>query len=106
MQVRGKQMAGIKSRFGKLIATVCLVLAAALPVSVSAQSVATQSRVSPVAPRRAEVEAAVRAAYEKFRGDPGGKNADYIPYLAQVDSKLFGIAVVTTDNQVITIGDV
>jgi len=106
MQVRGKQMAGIKSRFGKLIATVCLVLAAALPVSVSAQSVATQSRVSPVAPRRAEVEAAVRAAYEKFRGDPGGKNADYIPYLAQVDSKLFGIAVVTTDNQVFTIGDV
>jgi len=52
------------------------------------------------------VEAVVREAYDKFRGDTGGKNADYIPYLAQVDSKLFGIAIVTTDNQVLTLGDV
>jgi glutaminase len=52
------------------------------------------------------VEAVVREAYEKFKTDTNGKNADYIPYLAQVDSKLFGIAVVTTDNQVFTLGDV
>ncbi|MGA7315457.1 MAG: glutaminase, partial [Silvibacterium sp.] len=52
------------------------------------------------------MEAAVREAYEKFRNDTRGKNADYIPYLAQVDSKLFGIAIVTTDNQVLTLGDV
>ena len=63
-------------------------------------------KTSPVAPRRAQVEAVVREAYEKFRNDPGGKNADYIPYLAKVDSKLFGIAIVTTDNQVLTMGDV
>lgn len=62
--------------------------------------------VSPVAPRRELVESVVREAYEKFRNDTGGKNADYIPYLAQVDSKLFGIAIVTTDNQVLTMGDV
>src|SRR5215471_17957285 len=62
--------------------------------------------VSPVAPRRELVESVVREAYEKFRNDTGGKNADYIPYLAQVDSKLFGIAIVTTDNQVITQGDI
>ena len=61
---------------------------------------------SPVAPRRELVQAVVKEAYEKFRTDPNGKNADYIPYLAQVDSKLFGIAVVTTDNQVFTLGDV
>jgi glutaminase len=48
----------------------------------------------------------VREAYEKFRTDASGKNADYIPYLAQVNSKLFGIAIVTTDNQVLTMGDV
>jgi glutaminase len=48
----------------------------------------------------------VREAYEKFKSDSSGKNADYIPYLAQVDSKLFGIAIVTTDNQVLTLGDV
>jgi glutaminase len=48
----------------------------------------------------------VKEAYEKFKGDTSGKNADYIPYLAQVDSKMFGIAVVTTDNQIVSIGEV
>ena len=61
---------------------------------------------SPVAPRRELVQATVREAYEKFKGDTRGKNADYIPYLAQVDSKLFGIAVVTTDNQTVSMGDI
>jgi glutaminase len=68
--------------------------------------VSAQTRRSPVAPNRERVEAAVREAYEKFRSDTSGKNADYIPYLAQVDSRLFGIAVVTTDNQVFELGDV
>ncbi|HKO45287.1 MAG TPA: glutaminase A [Pyrinomonadaceae bacterium] len=63
-------------------------------------------KASPVAPGKAQVEAVVREAYNKFRSDTGGKNADYIPYLAQVDSKLFGIAIVTTDNQVLTMGDI
>jgi len=48
----------------------------------------------------------VKEAYAKFKNDAKGKNADYIPYLAQVDSKLFGVAIVTTDNQVFTLGDV
>ena len=63
-------------------------------------------QASPVAPGKTQVEAVVREAYNKFRNDTGGKNADYIPYLAQVDSKLFGIAIVTTDNQVLTMGDI
>jgi glutaminase len=65
-----------------------------------------QGRRSPVAPRREQVEAVIREAYDKFRSDTTGKNADYIPYLAQVDSRLFGVAVVTTDNQVFALGDV
>ena len=36
----------------------------------------------------AEVRAAVESAYEKVRGATGGKNADYIPYLASVDPSL------------------
>ena len=63
-------------------------------------------KTSPVAPTRAEAEAVVREAYEKFKNETSGKNADYIPYLAQVDAKLFGIAIVTTDNQVLTMGDI
>src|SRR6201987_4910431 len=65
-----------------------------------------QTARSPVAPRRELVESVVREAYDKFKGDTNGKNADYIPYLAKVDSKMFGIAIVTTDNQVLTLGDV
>ena len=67
---------------------------------------ALTQRTSPVAPNRAQVEAVVREAYDKFKNDTGGKNADYIPYLAKVDSKLFGIAIVTTDNQTATLGDI
>jgi glutaminase len=67
---------------------------------------ATAQSVSPVAPQAAQLKAAVNSAYSMFRGDTSGKNADYIPYLAQVNSKLFGIAVVTTDDQVYTVGDI
>ncbi len=63
-------------------------------------------KASPVAPRKTEVEAIVRDAYDKFKSDTSGKNADYIPFLAQVDSKMFGVAVVTTDNQIISIGEI
>jgi glutaminase len=68
-------------------------------------SSAAQSR-SPVAPTRQQVETIVQAAFQKFKSDTAGKNADYIPYLAQVDPALFGIAIVTTDNQILTVGDV
>jgi glutaminase len=85
----------------KSILAVTLVAASFLPSVVAAQTAR-----SPVAPRRELVESVLREAYEKFRSDPSGKNADYIPYLAQVDSKMFGIAIVTTDNQVLTLGDV
>ena len=74
--------------------------------SLLSMSAWSQGSRSPVAPRREVVEAVVREAYDKFRSDTNGKNADYIPYLAHVDSKLFGIAIVTTDNQVLTLGDV
>src|SRR5579864_1083688 len=74
--------------------------------TLASNELSAQIARSPVAPRRELVEAVVREAYEKFKSDTNGKNADYIPYLAEVDSKLFGIAVVTTDNQVFTLGDV
>jgi glutaminase len=83
-----------------MLAILVLMTFVSAPLSVLGQ------KASPVAPARAQVEAVVREAYEKFKNDTGGKNADYIPYLAQVDSKLFGIAIVTTDNQVLTMGDI
>jgi len=52
------------------------------------------------------IPAAVDAAYAKYRTLDEGKNADYIPALAQVDPKLFGIALVTVDGKVFQKGDV
>lgn len=52
-----------------------------------------------------EVKAAVEDAYEKLRNTTGGKNADYIPYLAHVDPHLFGISVCLPDGTIITAGD-
>ena len=52
------------------------------------------------------INAALDAAYEKYRGLQEGKNADYIPALAKVDPELYGIALVTTDGKVFTKGDV
>ena len=85
----------------KMLIAVFMVMAFAM-----APLLALGQKTSPVAPTRAQAEAVVREAYEKFKNDTGGKNADYIPYLAQVDSKLFGIAIVTTDNQMLTMGDI
>jgi glutaminase len=53
----------------------------------------------------AAVEAALKEAHAKFKADTGGKNADYIPALAEVPSNLFGIALVTVDGRVYTAGD-
>lgn len=83
-----------------------LVLMLVVATAVIPLPLGAQTDRSPVAPRREQVESVVREAYEKFRSDTNGKNADYIPYLAQVDSKMFGVAVVTTDNQFFTLGDV
>ena len=91
----------IRSRFVSLIFAAYFLIAVVCVGPASAQT-----KRSPVAPNRERVEAIVREAYDKFRSDTTGKNADYIPYLAQVDSRLFGVAIVSTDNQVFELGDV
>lgn len=61
---------------------------------------------SPVAPSEQAYTTILKEAYVNFKDDASGKNADYIPALAHVDSKLYGIAIVTTDGRVYKIGDV
>ena len=63
------------------------------------------------APRAEAIDAArlqrvVEEAVAKFKDEHGGKNADYIPYLASVPSHLFGVAVATADGKVYAAGDV
>ena len=57
-------------------------------------------------PSKAEVDSALKAAYDKYKTLKEGANADYIPALAKVDSNIYGIALVTVDGQVYTMGDV
>jgi glutaminase len=54
----------------------------------------------------AEIQGALDAAYAKYKDLKEGKNADYIPALAKVDSNIYGIALVTADGKVYTTGDV
>ena len=51
------------------------------------------------------IDAAIQAAYTQYRALNEGKNADYIPALAQVKSAFFGIAVVGADGKMHEVGD-
>jgi glutaminase len=54
----------------------------------------------------ADIDNALKAAYEKYKGLKEGANADYIPALAKVDSNISGIALVTVDGKIYTTGDI
>src|SRR5436190_4515260 len=51
-------------------------------------------------------QGAIDHAYDQFKDLKEGKNADYIKELANVDPNIFGIAIVTTDGQIYTKGDI
>lgn len=55
--------------------------------------------------RAEEVEGLVRAAYERYKALDEGKVADYIPALAKVSGKLFGICLAGTNGGMFAIGD-
>src|SRR5512139_1542672 len=55
---------------------------------------------------KANIEKVLNDAYSKFKDVKEGANADYIKELATVDPNIFGIALVTADGQVYTMGDV
>jgi glutaminase len=57
-------------------------------------------------PPAADIQKAIDAAFTKYQNLQEGKNADYIPALAKVDPKLYGIALVTADGKVYTAGNV
>ena len=59
-----------------------------------------QTDITADVPRRT-----LQEAHDKYRLARGGKNASYIPALAKVDAELFGLAAVTVDGQVVTVGD-
>lgn len=52
-----------------------------------------------------KIKTAVDNAYQAFSQEAEGENANYIPFLANIDSKLAGLAVVTAQGDVISVGD-
>ena len=52
-----------------------------------------------------EIKQAAQEAYNEVKGLTGGKNADYIPYLANIDSNLFGLSLTLLDGTCINLGD-
>ncbi|WP_156817093.1 glutaminase A [Rubritalea marina] len=70
----------------------CVSLVASIGMAVAAPSVEQLQKVA-------------EAAHAKFKDLDEGKNADYIPALAEVPSELFGIAIVTNNGDVIKVGD-
>jgi glutaminase len=69
----------------------------------ASQPAATYVGVAP--PAADAAQQAIDKAYNAFKGETSGKNADYIPVLAAVDPALYGIALVTVDGRVYQIGD-
>lgn len=53
-----------------------------------------------------QLASVVEAAYLKFKDDDSGSNANYIPFLADVPSELFGIALTFPSGDIISFGDV
>jgi glutaminase len=76
----------------------------ALGASLILLSISTPSTAQPAAGDR--IQTALDQAYAQVSKATGGKNADYIPALAKVDPKIFGLVLVTADGRVYTAGDV
>jgi len=86
----------IRSLTSSLIVVLALVLGAG-----SAQAAKSKKAAAPNA-----TQTVMNDALAKYKDIQEGKNADYIPALAKVDPNIYGIAVVTTDGKVYTVGDV
>lgn len=54
---------------------------------------------------KSQIHDAVSKAYEDCKSITGGQNANYIPFLANIDPNLFGISLVLPDGTVFNAGD-
>ena len=54
---------------------------------------------------KSKIEGAAREAYSHAAGLSGGANADYIPFLANINPRLFGLSVMLPDGTSFNFGD-
>ncbi len=55
--------------------------------------------------KEVSIQQVIEEAHRQFMNNKEGKNANYIPFLANVPSQLFGIAVITNDGKIYKTGD-
>jgi len=92
----------VRSRqFSILAAAVAALALSTVATPALARKATTADALTP-----ATIQAALDSAYAQFKDLKDGKNADYIPALAEVDPNIYGIVLVTTDGRVYTKGDV
>src|SRR5205809_5742134 len=84
---------------GRIFLTSAVIVAMAWTPALAAKTKTTVKSAT------SSYQAAVDGAYSKFKDLKEGKNADYIPALAEVDPNIFGIALVTVDGKMYTAGD-
>ena len=54
---------------------------------------------------KAQIRSAVEEAYAECKDITGGHNADYIPFLANINPNLFGLSVTLLDGTTVNVGD-
>lgn len=52
-----------------------------------------------------DIQSVVAEAHSRIKDMKGGKNADYIPFLAKINPNLFGITICLPSGEVIEVGD-
>lgn len=85
-----------------LVASAAVAIAAGTGVAIGQQRAAPR----PNGNNGAQIDTALKQAHSRYRTLKEGANADYIPALAKVDPNLYGIALVTVDGRVHSIGDI
>jgi glutaminase len=89
-----------------ILKTLPLVLSAICCLLMSTTNLSGQKKDNVITSAPTDYQAVLAQAYNKFKDLKEGKNADYIKELANVDPNIFGIALVTTDGHVYTMGDI
>ena len=77
----------------------CIILSATFVVPIAQTNKKKTATTTTPPPQVLNYQAAIDNAYNKYKDLKEGKNADYIKELANVDPNIFGIAIMTTDEQ-------
>ncbi|MDR6565532.1 glutaminase A [Chitinophaga ginsengisegetis] len=77
-----------------------VIVALLLLLTLNVTSAYSQKHAKPV-----DYNAVINEAYNLFKNEQSGKNADYIPFLDRANAAMYGIVIVTKEGQVYQVGE-